>query len=49
MNMGYEAAGEDFDDLLESLDEDEKKNNGILSQKTKDLRQKVRDHLKNPR
>jgi hypothetical protein len=47
--MGYEACGEAVDDLLESLDDDEKNNNGKLSQKTKDLRQKVRNHLKNPR
>ncbi len=48
MNMGYETAGEDIDNLLKSLDEDEK-NNVQLSQKTKDLRKKIRDQLKNPR
>ena len=47
--MGYEACGDDVDHLLESLDDDEKNNSGKLSQKTKDLRQKVRNHLKNPR
>ena len=46
--MGYEAAGKDVDALLKSLDEDEK-NNGKLSQKTKNLRQQIRDKLKNPK
>ena len=47
--MGYEACGEAVDDLLDSLDDDELHNNGKISQKTKDLKQKVRSKLKNPR
>lgn len=46
--MGYETAGEDVDNLLKQLDEDERK--GIqLSPEVKNLRKKIRDHLKNPR
>ena len=40
MNMGYEAAGKDIDDLLDLLDAEN------LTQATKDLKQKVRDALK---
>jgi len=47
--MGYEAAGDYIDKLLKSLDDDENNNNGKLSQKTKNLRQKIRDNLTNPK
>jgi len=47
--MGYEACGEAVDDLLDSLDDDEQRNNGKISQKTKDLRQLLRGKLKNPK
>ncbi len=47
--MGYEAAGDAIDKLLKSLDEDENNNNGKLSQKTRDLRQQIRNNLTNPK
>ena len=47
--MGYEAAGDAVDKLLKSLDDDEKNNNGKLSQKTKNLRQQIRNNLTNPK
>jgi hypothetical protein len=47
--MGYEACGLALDDLLDSLDDDEKSNNGKLSQKTKNLRDAIRSNLKNPK
>lgn len=46
--MGYEACGEDVDNLLKSLDADKNKD-GKISQNTKDLMVKVRSHLKNPK
>jgi len=47
--MGYEAAGDDIDKLLESLDDDEKNNNGKISQNTKNLRKKIRGNITNPK
>lgn len=47
--MGYEAAGDDIDKLLKSLDDDENNHNGQISQNTKDLRKKIRDNITNPK
>jgi len=44
MSMGYEACGEDLDELLDQLDKEVN-----LSPKAVKLKKKVRDHLKNPK
>ena len=44
MSMGYEACGKDLDDLLNQLDKE-----ANLSAKAKELKKKVREHIKNPK